>query len=324
MVIRARYQTDRSGVLVSLIMEFDLHEYFRAAFEDKLLVKMPDQEDEFLTPATRLLEKRREMVEVEQALSTQKEEFQMKKESLQQRRAELEHKEEKLKDSLFKFDKFLKENDSKRKRALKKVDEERQMAAQKDREALQLQLEIARLQHRKEVSLQRQERNSIYQNYLQKVLQRTDEFQEVQEMIDRFNTLMVTQDKLLQRELESQEKIEREKARFLHYQEETHNRILEQNNQLSELQSELERKRTMVLHLESKWAQIQNTSAENTLRLGRIRMATLNLFQTVTKSMHVKMEVQMEDTETQLEKIQMCFQDLSAIYTDLKKADVTL
>lgn len=35
--------------------------------------KMPDREDDHLTPATRLLEKRREMAEVEQALAAQKE-----------------------------------------------------------------------------------------------------------------------------------------------------------------------------------------------------------------------------------------------------------
>ena len=34
---------------------------------------MPDRDSEHLTPATRLLEKRREMAEVEQALVTQKE-----------------------------------------------------------------------------------------------------------------------------------------------------------------------------------------------------------------------------------------------------------
>ncbi|MEE6510253.1 hypothetical protein FKM82_029667 [Ascaphus truei] len=304
-------------------MEFDLREYFRAAFEDKMLVKMPDREDDFLSPATRLLEKRREMVEVEQALSTQKEEFQMKTESLQQRRTELEHKEDKLKDSLFKFDKFLKENDAKRKRALRKVGEERQLAAQKEQETLRLQAENARLQLRKEALLHRQERNSVYHRYLQRVLGRTDEFQEVQEMIDRFNTLMATQDKLLQRDLENQEMAETEKARLQRYQEESHSQILEQNNQLAELQGELERARAAVLQWESQWVQIQNTAAENTLRLGRIRMATLNLFQTITKQMRIKSEVPVEDTEAQLEKIQICLEDLSNIYMELKKADLT-
>lgn len=114
-----------------------------------LFSKMPEREDDHLTPATRLLEKRREMSEVEQALAAQKEvresldsilnfgfanielidiksmifcctsenyfivqlqEFQMKMESLQQRREELERKEYQLKESLLKFDKFLKVN----------------------------------------------------------------------------------------------------------------------------------------------------------------------------------------------------------------------
>ena len=42
-----------------------------------------------MTPATRLLERRREMIEVETGLSKQKEEFAMKMESITQRREEL-------------------------------------------------------------------------------------------------------------------------------------------------------------------------------------------------------------------------------------------
>ena len=51
------------------------------------------------------------MLEVENGLSRQKEEFAMKIESLTQRREELARKESQLKDSLFKFDKFLKVTD---------------------------------------------------------------------------------------------------------------------------------------------------------------------------------------------------------------------
>ena len=42
-------------------------------YNSDLLSKMPEHEDDHLTPATRLLEKRREMAEVEQALAAQKE-----------------------------------------------------------------------------------------------------------------------------------------------------------------------------------------------------------------------------------------------------------
>jgi hypothetical protein len=47
------------------------------------------------------------MLEVEQSLLKQKEEFAMKIESLSQRREELARKESQLKESLLKFDRFL-------------------------------------------------------------------------------------------------------------------------------------------------------------------------------------------------------------------------
>ncbi len=72
---------------------------------------MPEQQSDALTPATRLLEKKREMAEVEAALVAQKEEFQLKMETLQQRRDELERKEKSLKEQLLKFEKFLKVRD---------------------------------------------------------------------------------------------------------------------------------------------------------------------------------------------------------------------
>ena len=58
----------------------------------------------------------------------------MKMESLQQRQEELERKECTLKESLLKFDKFLKENDSKRMRAVKKALDEKASKQQKEKE----------------------------------------------------------------------------------------------------------------------------------------------------------------------------------------------
>ena len=69
---------------------------------------MPEHQSEALNPATRLLEKKREMAEVESALAAQKEEFQLKMETLQQRRDDLERKERDFKEQLLKFEKFLK------------------------------------------------------------------------------------------------------------------------------------------------------------------------------------------------------------------------
>ena len=81
-----------------------MHKVFVAV----LCRKMPGQQSDALTPATRLLEKKREMAAVETALAAKKEDFQLKMETLQQRRDDLERKERSLKEQLLKFEKFLK------------------------------------------------------------------------------------------------------------------------------------------------------------------------------------------------------------------------
>lgn len=66
----------------------------------------------------------------------------MKIESLNQRKQELEKKEIQLKESVIKFDKFLKENDAKLARAVKKAEDERDLQKAKQKEIERLQQEI--------------------------------------------------------------------------------------------------------------------------------------------------------------------------------------
>ena len=42
----------------------ELDDYFRSTFEQKMLIRMPEREEDHLLPATRLLDKRREILEV--------------------------------------------------------------------------------------------------------------------------------------------------------------------------------------------------------------------------------------------------------------------
>lgn len=300
-------------------MAVNLEDYFRTIFEDKLLVKMPEREDDQLTPATRLLEKRREMSEVEQALTAQKEEFQMKMESLQQRREELERKEYQLKESLLKFDKFLKENDSKRARALKKASEERDMKRGKDREINRLRDDTGSLAKVRDKMQKKLAKYVAFQQYLDKVLEKAEEFQEIREIIARYDTLTVTHQDLFEREAKNQEKYEQEKARLMKFTEEKNNEVLNYNNQLAQLQTELERTQSIAVKWESQWTHIKNTAATKTLLLGRIKMATHNLFMLVNGQL--KTTTVIENTERQLEKIQTFIQDLSQITQEIKKGE---
>ena len=144
---------------------------------------MPERDEKHVSPATRLLEKRRETAEVEHALSAQKEEFSMKMEGLAQRRQELERKEQTLKQSLQKFDRFLKENDNKKLRALKKAKEERVLIGKKEQQIEELKSECKELEIERDQFRKKLEKYTIYQEYLERVLEFSDEFKDLHEII---------------------------------------------------------------------------------------------------------------------------------------------
>lgn len=65
-------------------------------------------------------------------------------------------------------------------------------------------------------------------------------------MIDRVRTLVATQAVLVQRELGSREQVEEEHAQLQRYLEESNNKVLQCNNRLAELQTQLEQARVRV------------------------------------------------------------------------------
>ena len=64
-----------------------------------------------VSAATRLLEKRRQMFEVQEALNSQKEEFTRREDAFRRREEALRRKDLELQESLIKFNKFLQENE---------------------------------------------------------------------------------------------------------------------------------------------------------------------------------------------------------------------
>ncbi|RMZ93256.1 coiled-coil domain-containing protein [Brachionus plicatilis] len=297
----------------------DIKDYFRTLFENKLLVKMPEKEEDHLTPATKLLEKRREMGEVETALAAEKEEFQMKMESLSQRRIELEKKEMQLKESVIKFDKFLKENDAKLSRAVKKAEDERELQKAKQKEIERLQSEIETLTTLKEKLQRKVQKNSKFNRYLEQSVEALDEFQEIREVIDRYETLTTNYKDLLEIEKENQERINDSRKELNSYLERKNYEILTMNNELAELQTRLDRCQNESHKAENEWNHIQTTAAGKTLLIGETRMAIRNLYQLVIAHHGKNSEKYADvDTDHQLKKAKFV-NDLTKITNELSR-----
>jgi hypothetical protein len=138
-----------------------------------------------VSPATRLLEKRRQMFEVQEALDAQKEEFQRREATFKRREEMLKKKDLELQESLIKFNKFLQDNDSKRNRAEKKERDEIKLRQQKEGEITRLASQLGEQQERRSEMMAELSKMVKYSHYLDNVLQHEVEFGEVTDIIAR-------------------------------------------------------------------------------------------------------------------------------------------
>ncbi|NWH63294.1 CC42M protein, partial [Geococcyx californianus] len=299
-------------------MAFDLEQGLRTAFQDKLrLQKVPAWDATMLPPTTRLLLKRREVVELERALQRQREEFWQRMERLAQRQKQLGQRREQLQDLILKFDAFLKALVARQEQALRREDRARAQVAEQDAEVSRLCQELAGLQWHREHLAQRLRSLHSFGEYLRDVLARMGQFQSVPAMVSHFRVLVGARALLAQQAEARREKLAQGRAQLQRYQEEAGSELLRTKDELAQLRAQLEATHRDVLQEESHWAHIQSTATQKTLLLGQIKLAVQNLLQLATARLKVPMDVALEDTEAQLDMVLLCMQDLAAICAEL-------
>ncbi|KAM7090079.1 LOW QUALITY PROTEIN: cilia- and flagella-associated protein 73 [Ciconia maguari] len=299
-------------------MAFDLEQRLCTAFRDKLRLRpnelhatrgrtVPAWDATAPLPSTRLLLKRREVAEVERALQSQRErpavpqEFRQRMERLAQRRQQLGQREEQLRDVVLKFDAFLKASAARQERALRRAEEERARVAGQGAEAARLHQELTGLLQRRERLARRLRSLRGFGDYLQGVLARTGQFQDVPAMLAHFGALAGARAALAQEAEAGQERLAQGWARLQRYEEEAGSELLRTNDKLTQLRARLEAARHDVLQGESRWAHVQSTATQRTLLLGQIKLAVLNLFQLATARLKVPTDAALEDAEAQLD-----------------------
>ncbi|KAM8797008.1 coiled-coil domain-containing protein 42 [Eudromia elegans] len=301
----------------------DLSTYFSMHYKKNLLpllMKFKQTEEDSQSPSIRLQQKKKQARMIQKALDAEEEAFKVRMEAINCRWKDLQAKEAQLKAYTQKFEKFIQENDEKRIRALKKASKERELKIQREKELLRArrELEVLRNKHQKIYSAL--QKYSIFNKYLEDVV-KVSEFEEIREVIGRHKTLVRMHEDLLQSAQTRMEMIEKAKVLLAQYTEEKEDKILQYNNELAQLQTRFDQAHSDVLIWESHWAHIQNTAAEKTLMLGTIKMATLNLFQCVSKQLKESLNVPVEDTHRQLDMIQQFIQDLTDICMEVRKKD---
>jgi len=240
-----------------------------------------DVDFQHVTPATRLLEKRRQVLEVQEALDAQKEEFERREELFKQREEQLRKKDIDLQESLIRFNKFLQENDSKRSRAEKKAVDEAKQRQAKEVELEQLRLQLNKLTQDKERMRIIVEKNMVFHKFLEDAILMTDDesFTEIGDLLLRHETLAHHHDDLMQRSVTFSALADEARARLQDVSLLQRETKLKGHNDVALLQKSLE---TTQLDITAKTRDLelkQITSSDKSLELGRIRWIVENLYE---------------------------------------------
>ncbi|XP_023097213.1 cilia- and flagella-associated protein 73 isoform X3 [Felis catus] len=225
-------------------------EYFQLALQEKLPAssrKIPEQSVDHFPPVLRLLEKRQELIDADRGLQAQKEVFQTTRAALKERWEQLEQKEQELKGSFVRFDKFLQDTEARRSRALRRAAQERLQADRREAEALRLRAQFEELQRERARLRCRLERLEPCARLLGRVLEQLPEFQEVPELVARFDGLVDMQAALRLTERQRLAELEEARARLQRLRDAGQSELLGQGQRRVQLLERLEAARERTL-----------------------------------------------------------------------------
>mmetsp|Transcript_6229 Transcript_6229/g.9713 ORF Transcript_6229/g.9713 Transcript_6229/m.9713 type:complete len:199 (-) Transcript_6229:305-901(-) len=147
--------------------------------------------------ATQLLEMKRQMQDIQDALETQKSVYQEKEEAFARREDILKNKDLELQEALILFNRFLKQNENKRRTAQMAADNEKKQKKAKVHEIEDKKKEIQTLKKELDALKKKVERNEKYKEFLQKVYSEyPEDFEERDHIMYRYWSLKKTHNEL--------------------------------------------------------------------------------------------------------------------------------
>jgi hypothetical protein len=249
---------------------------------------------ENVSPATRLLEKLRQMYEVQDALEAQKARFAKDEEQFKKREENLRARDLHLQHQLIRFNKFLQDNEAKRRRAENRSAEEQLQIKQKDDEIRELEVQLEDLS-RQCVDLDEEvKRNMKYEEFLERAKEYSDDFSEIQDLLTRYETLEAAHRDLVRSQALSKSRNEEVRQEFQNYQKESANEILGHTTMTASLQSELEASETLRQQLQLDAEEATHGDSEQSLFLGKIIMSVENLFLRCTSRESIQHATELE------------------------------
>lgn len=236
--------------------------------------------------STKLLEKRKEMMDVQSLLEQKRNEYSARMDLIKKKEKHLLTKKQELTENVKELDKFIGDNIIKKKRADQKKEMEQSERLKSEKTILECRNQIKELEKEKERKEHQLNTYYIkYQQFLQKVVQFRGEDinpEDVEKVIDRYMTLKEKNEELSNEKTKFSLKLAREKNRLMEEKETMKNKKVKLNHMISKLGKQLEMLVDERNKLDSHFDLKSFTATRDKRQLGQIEMAINNLYNRVT------------------------------------------
>ncbi|XP_031571543.1 coiled-coil domain-containing protein 42 homolog [Actinia tenebrosa] len=256
--------------------------------------------------STLLLKKQVEVEKVHEDLEIKRRQFADRMAACQIKEEELKKKQLQIRERVGKFEKFIKENEAKRRRAIQKYQTELKLKEQKASEQDILSNELEILKAKKARLERKMAKYSVYEKFLLKVLDVVPEdYLETSDsmimgIMMRFKTLSATNQTLVQMLTDRADEIESSQQKLSDMnQSHTQNLVL-MNSELACLQEKLEDTMQKNVELEQHLVNRKAIIRQQSEILGRIKLAIDNLAEKCQKIVLVPVEDQDFDTKLRI------------------------
>ncbi|CAG9861390.1 unnamed protein product [Phyllotreta striolata] len=232
---------------------------------------------------------------------------------------ELETKEHELRTNFQNFDLFIKENNDKRERAEKKIKEDSVLLGQRKQEiekCNQFYLEIREVKNQMD---QKIKRNHEYENYLSKVVEASKEFATIQDLINRYLSLLGAKNYLGLLQENNLRALENAKSDMTKLVEEKNFILMGLNNKIAALQARFENAKIKSLECEHLVLQIKNYAVIHLNEIEEVKFSIWNMYCHMSASKQEPLSIAREDIEEQMLYIKRTLTEVLKVNQLLRK-----
>lgn len=258
--------------------------------------------------STLLLKKQVEVEKVQEDLDIKRQQFAERMAACKRKEEELKKKQTQIRGRVERFEKFIEENDAKRRRAIQKYQTELKLKNQKNRELDVLSTELGQLKARNAALQAKLAKCSVYEQFLMKVLdQLPEDYLEANDamlmgIMMRFRTLSATNQSLVQMLVDTSDQVEAEQQKLQDINQEHTQSVLLMNSELAVLQEKLEETLQKKEKLDQFLANSKGVFRQQSELLGCIKMSIDNIAEKCQRLRSIPLETL--DIDSKLKVIQ--------------------